>query len=393
MNESLLQLSTAVKLSDIREYLRLLGWAPVLHRNDRVELYRNSSPALAPVELVLPRSSEVADYAKRVVDIANTLGMILKKAPEAVIHQFLEFGQDVLNTRIVGMMAEESSIPLDLAVRVVESLKKLLVYGGAGEVSHLPFFVKPGAKAKATGERCRFGHTFKGSFGFTIESPLPPIIPSPLFDEDPAEVPFERRVIERVYRGIANARQATLNRDITPIIENYETGLNANMCDALKEMSESVSREDFVFSVNWSPRIPESMALAGLSEVRLNAASREYLEQASIQLRSLEESREVTIEGRVVLLKSDSSPWEDEPEDEHTVVIAWLDTDGKAVRTRVVLSPTNYLEACKAHMEGQGVSVSGTLEKRGKYSRLTNPHDFGPGSQRSLFPAGEDNPL
>jgi hypothetical protein len=374
MNESLLQLSTAVKLTDLREYLHLLGWAPVYHRNDRVELYHNSSPALAPVELFLPRSSEAADYAKRVLDVASTLGMILKKTP--------------LNTRIVGMMTEESSIPIDLAVRTVASLKKLLLYGGAGEVLHMPFFVKPGAKAKAAGERCRFGHTFRGSFGFTIESPLPTFIPSPLFDEEPAEVPFERRVIERVYKGIANARQATLDRDITPIVDNYETGLNANMCDALKEMSESVSREDFVFSVNWSPKIPESRALAELSDIRLNAASREYLEQASIQLRSLEESREVTIEGRVVLLKSDSSPWEDEPEDEHTVVIAWLDADGKAVKTRVVLSPTNYLEACKAHMEGQGVSVSGTLEKRGKYSRLTKPRDFGPGSQRNLFPAG-----
>jgi hypothetical protein len=110
MNESLLQLSTAVKLTDLREYLHLLGWAPVYHRNDRVELYHNSSPALAPVELFLPRSSEAADYAKRVLDVASTLGMILKKTPEAVIRQFLEFGQDVLNTRIVGMMTSQCAL-------------------------------------------------------------------------------------------------------------------------------------------------------------------------------------------------------------------------------------------------------------------------------------------
>jgi len=99
----------------------------------------------------------------------------------------------------------------------------------------------------------------------------------------------------------------------------------------------------------------------------------------------MEESRPITIDGRVVLLKSDSQPWEDEPDDLHTVVIAWLDTDGKAVKTRTVLAPADYITACNAHMQGLTVSVSGTLERRGKYTRLINPESFGLGRQGTLL--------
>jgi hypothetical protein len=118
--------------------------------------------------------------------------------------------------------------------------------------------------------------------------------------------------------------------------------------------------------------------------ISIGQSAVEYLEAASKQLRRLEESRSITIDGRVVLLKSDSQPWEDEPDDPHSVVIAWLDAEGKVVRTRVVLAPADYLTACNAHVQGLTVSVSGTLERRGKYTRLLNPERFGPGLQAIL---------
>ena len=251
----------------------------------------------------------------------------------------------------------------------------------------MPFFTKPLAKAVANSHRCRFGHTFRGSFGFTVESPLPPFIPDVLFEDQQPEPPYERRVVERIVRGIAHAAEATDQRSTTPIVDGYESGLNANMCDALIEMSEQVPIDELIFSVDWSPKIPESPFFYNFDSIGISGETVNILKSARTQLRSMEESKGVTIEGRVVLLKSDSSPWEDEPDDEHTVVIAWIDPNGKTVRTRVILSPSNYLEACDAHMKGRNVAVSGLLERRGKYTRLSRPHDFGLGSQKSLFEA------
>ncbi len=50
-----------------------------------------------------------------------------------------------------------------------------------------------------------------------------------------------------------------------------------------------------------------------------------------------------------------------------------------------VLQPADYLQACEAHMKGRNVSVKGLLERRGKYTRLTNATDFRPGQQMNLL--------
>ena len=119
--------------------------------------------------------------------------------------------------------------------------------------------------------------------------------------------------------------------------------------------------------------------------VRIGPEAVEYVEAAAKQLRASEPPKDLTIEGRVVLLKSDSAPWEDEADDHHTIVIAWLDANGKPVKTRIILQPTDYLLACDAHKGGKTVSVKGMLERRGRYTRLANPTAFRWGSQMSLL--------
>jgi hypothetical protein len=334
---------------------------------------------------VLPRTPDVIDFGARVAETVKTLSLLLKQAPDAILAQIREISEDVLRARVLTSDTERSSIPLSMAVTVINGLKKLLTYSATGEESSLPFYSRPTNKAVAHTNHCRFGHTFAGSFGFTIESPLAPEIQNPLL-ADVATPPFERRVMERLYRGLSQLKQATESHDLTELVTNYSTGLSANMCDALLEITGEVSNLEVVFAVDWSPKILGNHRLLGDEDgILIGQASVEYLEAASKQLRRLEESRQITIEGRVVLLKSDSQPWEDEPDDPHTVVIAWIDTDGKLVKTRVVLAPKDYITACNAHVQGQTVSVTGTLQRRGKYTRLLKPERFGLGLQGTLL--------
>lgn len=389
MSETLVEQSKATNLLDIQEYLRSLGWVTVEHRNPRVQIYRKADSSVpadgsVPLEVVLPRSSDVADFGIRVAETVRTLSLILQQTPDAVLAQIKEVNEDVLRARVLTRDTERSSIPLDMAVKIVGGLKNLLTYSATTEASPLPFYTRPTKKGKAHSDHCRFGHTFAGSFGFTIESPIAPQVQDALVAEV-AVPPFERRVMERLYRGLGELKHATDSRDVTGLIANYTTGLSANMCDALLEITSNVGELEVAFSVDWSSKVAENKEFNGPKEgILISQTSAEYLKTASKQLRRLEESRPLTIEGRVVLLKSDSQPWEDEPDDPHTVVIAWIDVDGKLVKTRVVLAPADYLTACSAHVRGETVSVAGTLERRGKYTRLLNPKRFGSGLQRSL---------
>lgn len=383
MNPSLVELAKGTNLVDLREYLRVAGWAPIEHRNPRLEVFRLLDQSSA-LELVLPRTSDVIDFAFRIAETLQTLSLLTKQAPATILTQINEISEDVLRARVLTPELGRSSIPLDIAVSVIGGLKKLLTYSAVGEASPLPFFSRPTKKAVAHADHCRFGHTFSGSFGFTIESPLAPAIQDPLLAEVAAP-PFERRVMERLYRGLSQLKEASDTHELAPVVTNYVTGLSANMCDALLDITGVGLNREVIFAVDWSPKVLGDLALREQpKEVSIGPQAVEYLQAASKQLRRMEDSRSITIEGRVVLLKSDSQPWEDEPDDPHTVVIAWLDTDGKVVKTRVVLAPADYITACTAHMQGSTVSVAGTLERRGKYTRLLNPEQFGSGRQSTL---------
>ena len=385
MNHSVLDLAKLTQLTNLKEYLRLRGWLSIEHRNPRIEVYRQTLGD-TPLEVVIPRSPDLADYGNRVAETVETLAALAGQSPEALYTQISEINEDVLRARVLAKSPDRLSIPLDMAVSVVGGLKKLLTYSAEGEVSALPFYSRATKRAIAHAEHCRFGHTFIGSFGFTIESPLAPEAQVDLIP-GVAAPPFERRVMERLYRGLGQLTQAVGASDLDRVVSNYATGLSANMCDALLDITEAGTSHDVAFAVSWSPRLTPAPDLVAMSTgITIDAPAAELLKAASKHLRRMEESRQITIEGRVVLLKSDSQPWEDEPDDLHTVVIAWLDTDGRVVRTRTVLAPTDYITACTAHIQGSTVSVSGVLERRGKYTRLLNPERFGLGLQRTLLP-------
>ena len=149
----------------------------------------------------------------------------------------------------------------------------------------------------------------------------------------------------------------------------------------MREKTPDLSVE---YRVLWSPKIEHIPTEGEPAAVKLGPASYEVLVEASRQLKKIEPPKDMLIEGRVVMLKSDTPPWEDEVKSPHTVVVAWIDPEGKATRTRVLLQPADYVLACDAHKNGRMVAVQGTLERRGRQSRLSNPKDFKLGAQMSL---------
>jgi hypothetical protein len=173
MSPSAVELGAHTPLPNLREYLRLNGWKTVDHKNTRIEVYRQINESTS-LEVVIPRSQKLVDYGTRVAETVQTLAAISQQSSEAVFTQINEINEDVLRAKVLATSTDRLSIPLDMAVSVVGGLKRLLTYSAAGEVSALPFYSRATKKAITHTEHCRFGHTFVGSFGFTIESPLAP---------------------------------------------------------------------------------------------------------------------------------------------------------------------------------------------------------------------------
>ena len=382
MTSAVRSLAESIDLQEALTYFAAVGWAPTEHPNNKLFVLRPTDHALPQVELILPRNRAAMDFVTRLVEAACVVGRILEIDAETILKLIQTVTADVLRARLLSIIVERRSLPLDTAQIIVGSLKDLVIYGASSESTPLPFFTKPTKVASRHIHHCRFGHTFDGSFGFTIESPLVPAMQEILTPE--AAPPFERRVIERIYHGVELVRVALEQHQIEPLVQQYETGLNANMCDALVAMQERIADLHVEYAVDWSPKVPVSNSARGRI-VHIGPEAYDYLREAARILRSTEPPKSALIEGRVVILKSDSPPWEDEPSSPHTVVIAWISPEGKPTRTRVVLQPQDYLLACDAHKNGTTVSVQGTLERRGKFSRLTDPSNFRPGRQMNLM--------
>jgi len=372
MNPRLITRAALLEPSDITLYLQSLGWTIREHPNQRLFVFERQDNELPPVEFVMPRDPKSSDFAQRVSECLATLGEILHLQPNEVLEKVQTVGMDVIRATCTSHIVTAGTIALPTAAAIVEGLREFVSYAATAEANPLPYHLQLSKAGKTYATHCRFGQTFEGSFGFTVESPIQPN-QGLLFNTSAA--PFERLVVERLHRGLANAEECVKQESLDPIVTNYKTGLTGNMCDAILAMRKNTRDLAMSYAFDWSPKIAAE-GNQRRQPIHIGPEAAEYIEQASTDLKRREPPRVLRVEGLVTQLESDQPPWDDEPTNPHTITVSWQEAPGKLTKTRVVLSLAHYLQAVDAHVSGQTVSILGTFERRGKKTRLADPTEF-----------------
>jgi hypothetical protein len=309
------------------------------------------------------------------------LATLANTTPEAKLRDIVYHDRDVLHARNPET-GDVNSLTLKLAAQQVAHLRSLVAFSANSERDPRPYFGGGELSvAKRMVEHYRFGHTYAGSFGFTIESTVPP--PRPLTtqlyllpdDDEPVQIaPVQRRVMERIARGLSITKQATNQREPELIVDHWADGFNYNMCRAVVGMSQE-KRYPVEFLVNWSPLIEPPQDLATTQPVMLRETSYNYLTYAADKLRNLKPET-VTIRGRVTDLSATDNPLG--LLSDRTVAIRWTSRpDGRPISVLVTLeSPDHYVAATNAHLSWDTVEVKGVLRPVGRLWRLTDPKEF-----------------
>lgn len=384
-----------VPLGLLRRYLAFHGWRPEAAvtseaelRGDsyadqffrarstgkrNVELYVSTEPGLQDIELVVPTSVETAETMKRLDGALETLSQVEGRDRLEVITAVRSIGFDLVKSRIPDEQVYEDTINLKQASSYTTRMRELLAGSATTELSPGAYFWRVKKRGAEYSETCRFGHTFKGSFGFTIESPvMPNTCPTLAGMEDFQELPFERRVIRRLARGIRVVQEAASIGDPGIIVKAYETGLSANMCEDLADLVEQTSPSGLSFSFTLSPEWPAEPFREAFIGPR-------HIEVARIAAKMMREQlppRPETVNGRVIRLQNEADPTDlTDVTLAREVVIHWESEDG-SINVKVGLNPSNYLAAAEAHTRGQSIEVKGALERRGWRWVLLNPTDF-----------------
>jgi len=324
----------------------------------------------------LPASESVLDAANRSVDALQILAEFEGKAFGEMVQRIRCWDKDVLRARILERTEPLSSLPLDAAAEAIFRLKQLMGYVAYTEEDPKPHFEKAGAISNEFSKACRFGHTFEGSFGFSIECPLPSLNPPLPLEGNPLEVPFERQVMERIAVGLSDLRTATEADDIEPIVQNYHLGFNANVCQTLAEIYEEIGGRRIEYDFVWCAEISTVVA-ANWKPFIFQGRAHEILKEAARVLEKTEVHPDTRIHGRIVQLKSDFPPGKGEQgEFEHIITVVWEREKAQSLKVRVPLNPEEYRNACDAHKDGKRIQINGVPEKQGKFWVLTKSHDF-----------------
>lgn len=353
-------------LRTITDYLRATGWTRIKYQNRRLAVYTKDLHAEDPPAVVaLPDKPSYSDFSVRMYEAVQNLAEIEGITFSDMYQRILSVKQDSIRLRL--KFPADAILPsLEMTTRFLQGARNLVVFAACMEQEVRPYFTQPFHIGKEQAQRCLFDHTFHGSFGFTINSPLP--LAGQFFPPGFGS-PLERRVVERITRGLISIQMARETQRSEAISNHFDTGLNGNMCKAILEMLEELPDTPVEYSVRWSVSLQPAHDVENFTPVILDREISYYLRDAAKHLEATQNGVEYnkTIEGTIISLSVENRS-------ERQVVLL-ANSYGKVSFS---LEAEEYSLACDAHRDHLMVTVTGTLQKssKGGLWTLQSPHAF-----------------
>lgn len=368
------------RLDLVKRFLRAKGWKRIEVANDNFLLYQGPlDDTQRPISLALPSSTGVLDNKEIINKALNLLAAIDDKSIQEISEEIANLGSDFLRPKIVSQN-NAPSLPLIDMKSTIDNLTNLIKYSACMEEENQRYFSKSKRIGRSMVEKCKFGQTFIGSFGISIEMPIPP--PS---SEISKQVPFERRLMERIARGLTTINKAVKEADPKILTLDFQSGFNANLYEVMQKLIETVPNGYMEFSFSWSMEYPLPDDIKKVSIIRFSPIEIiPLLESAAKTLRTCSESEEVIIQGHIIQLQADRPFADEDPEDSENlldedsrqIIVNWENTNGKYTSIRIPLTVEEYRLACDAHRDENKISIQGTPEKRKRFLYLTSPKNF-----------------
>jgi len=345
-------------LENMKLYLRNNSWKEFNTQYHGLSIFEN--PAFEGVELVLPKTfnSQSAFDIEATLNTLSIISEIEVDQLKLLIHRF-EF--DLHNFRFPGERIE--SVPLDIIEEILTSTRKLILLSAQDTYNTMrEFFQKE--KVNKTDittsyvKHCNFAHTWKGSFGITIESPVNPKSIGLYAEPMPN---FERKVTQKIYKGMEIIKQAQEVKSHSVIVDNVDVGFSGSMLKELLEIGEhSRYSENIEYTTNWAPAIPVEAEYQKLNRVELSSLTFSYLEKAVNELKPDEEEvYQISFIGFPEKLSSTKEQLLDQEfSGSKNVVIRGSSRIMKSiVSLKVPLRYSDYQKAAHAHIQKKDIRI------------------------------------
>ncbi|WP_104667994.1 hypothetical protein [Ensifer adhaerens] len=359
----------------IIRYLVRQGWAQQNSRDGSlIRLVLSDDDARPSVNIFFSVASAGADAdGAEVAAAAETIQQIYGLSESALRANLVSLTFDKILATVPDDFLRYESIELRAARSYLNGMKGIIAASATTVLTGERSFRRTVKEAKDYADGCRFAHTFKGSFGLAIESPVGLNNQTVMPFVEP-ELPLGRKIVRRIAVGLQSLRESYSQNDLDPILATSE-GLNANMCNELVGIIEGtgIPRIDlsFVLSPEWEPGVPAPQSF------KIESRYRDILKEAAARLTKTDENADVSIFGRIVNLHNVGDPSDLMGDDADRIIqVNWDSPEHGVIKVSVSLGPASYLAAVEVHKQGRPISIQGKLQRKGRSWVLLDAKDI-----------------
>ena len=364
-------LAQSVTPRGVHAYLAANGWTKLgpCHGNTG-DVY--CLPEDEREAVLVPASTEFADYVTRLIQLAETLARVENRRQSTVLTDLSLAEVDLIRVRLLRTH-DDSSVYLSRGVDLLHESRMLLLAAACSASGPQRMFrAGRNQKAAAYVEKVRLGQTEPGSFVVNMLVPVSPSLMKPEPTQLPLLEPFERRATRMLVSGLRASREATelVNRgeNIRAFEERVGKGVSANLCQATANLINTGGGLDV--SVSWAlTRQRHEDQTDERAVVAFAPPDAPVLQEAARILGDRQERYDERIEGYVSALVRDHS----EPDGRVTIKAV---IDGALASVKVDFSPSEYTRIIHAHDRRLSVSLEGDLHREGQRWCLMNPRDL-----------------
>jgi len=241
----------------ISEYLTQRGWVKYNTNRDNVNLYVESTVE-SPYEILLP-TINIKNYDNYIEKAIKTLVEYEDTNENNIIKLIKNIDKDFEDYKIKNV--KEDHIQLQIFTQILESaknsIKKAAKYEQKEQINKLgknekKSETKPDEKAALFLKECYFPHTWKSSFGITIETPL---WSQSIGMYDDAPDPFGRKVSKRILNGFKVLNESVKKGSYNYILDNISNSEELLMFNQYSSMIENIKDNEIMFSIKMSPSV------------------------------------------------------------------------------------------------------------------------------------------
>ncbi|MBX4893619.1 hypothetical protein [Rhizobium bangladeshense] len=359
----------------IMRYLLRQGWKQQTSRDGALTRFGGAEgDGSPPVNIFFSTESGGADADKAELAAAlETIRQVYGLSESALRAMLASLSYDKILATVPDDYLRHESIELRAARSYLNGMKGIIAASATTVITGERSFRRTVKEAKEFADGCRFAHTFKGSFGLAIESPVG-LNNQTLMPFVEPELPLGRKTLRRIAVGLESLKAAYAQDDLGPILSAPD-GLNANMCNELVGIIEGTGipriELSFILSPEWEPEAPLP------APFKIERRYRDILKDASARLAKDDTEADVSIFGRIVNLHAAGNPSDLMDDDADRIIqVNWDSPDLGMVKVSVSLDPARYLVAVEAHRQGRPITIQGKLRRKGRQWSLQDPGDL-----------------